>query len=154
MNKLVALIAAVAFAGGTVLFGAQSRAAQPQVVTFRVLIDQQGLLGSDGRHHDAIIPANIVVKAGMPVTFRFINYDDTQHTMTAPKLGINFVIHPGQDTKAGPVIPAVSSYTFTPAKSGQFRWYCLGPCNPWSMAASFDGPDRDGYMAGYIVVMN
>ncbi len=147
-------------------------ATAPQVVTFRVLPDGMGLLGPDGHHHDSFVPASVVIHKGQKVTFRFINYDDSEHTMTSMKLGINFVVQPGKHAKAEakkpgvaekevqepPVTPTVTSYTFTPKAVGQFRWHCLIPCDGgankhWAMGQGMNGMGHTGFMAGYIVVM-
>ncbi len=154
MKKLVALAGVVALAGGPLLISAQGRAATPEVVTMMAFPgDHGGLIGSDGKHHDTMVPANVVLKKGVPVTLRVVNYDDMVHSVTAPGLGLNLIAAPGKDVGDN-VVPVTTTVTFTPTATGEFRWHCMGPCDPWSMTASFDGPDRNGYMAGYFMVMD
>ncbi len=125
----------------------------PTLITMTVLTDETGgLKGSDGKFHDTMIPSNLVLHAGVPVTIRVVNYDDMMHTVTAPGLKLNLIVKPARKVN-GKLVPTVSTVTFTPTTAGHFRWHCLGPCDPWTMKASFDGPDRDGFMAGTFVVM-
>lgn len=167
----IALLAA----GGYAL---SARAAAPAVVTMYVLPGGMGFVGPDHLHHDTIAPADLVLRAGQPVTLRVINYDDGMHTIFAPGLKLDLVIRPGVHIKkatnvatadtagkkdpdvdnAHTIKPTVSTVTFTPAKSGEFRWHCLVPCDGgktkhWAMSNGFDGPDQDGYMAGYFKVL-
>lgn len=145
---------------------AHAAPADTKVLTFYILPDEQGLLGPGGKHHDTFLPSNLVVHRGVPVTFRFVNYDNAAHTMTAPGLGLNVVIaaaapakssarttsKTGSQDNGDAVAPGITTYRFTPATIGQFRWHCNMMCDPWAMHASYDGPGRDGFMAGYIVV--
>ena len=127
--------------------------AAPVSLTFTVLTDETGgLIGSDGKAHDTMIPANAVLQKGVPVTLSVVNHDDMVHTITAPGLGLNVIVKPAKKVN-GQIVPTTTTVTFTPTKAGQFRWHCNGPCDPWTMKASFDGPDRDGFMAGYFVVL-
>ena len=128
-----------------------------QRITVYVLPGSGGLgfTGPDGAHHDTIVPSGFVLRKGVPVTFTVINLDDMSHSITAPRLGVNIVIKPGTDQKDGSVAPVTTTYTFTPAKAGEFRWFCVFPCDMpshWAMSAGHDGPDRDGFMAGIIRV--
>lgn len=130
-----------------------------QTRTLYVLADEQGLVGPDGKHHDSFVPASFVVKAGEPVKLVIINTDDMMHTFTDPGLGINVMVRAGtHENGSEAVTPSTTTATFTPTKTGQFRWHCMIPCDKgdghgWAMSAGKDGPDRDGYMAGYVVVM-
>jgi hypothetical protein len=152
-------LGALALAGGVSILPWPARAApaDTKVLTFYVLPDEQGLLGPDKKHHDTFVPSNMVVRQGVPVTLRFISYDDALHTMIAPELGVNVVIAPATHTESedgGTSRPyRVTSYTFTPERAGQFRWHCNILCDPWAMNAGYDGPGRDSFMAGYIVVL-
>lgn len=97
--------------------------------------------GPDGKWHDAFLPAKFSVKAGQRVTVTVNNYDDAQHTFTAPTLGVNQMIPAAAGKKAGTV-----TFTFTaPAKAGAYTWICAMPCDPWAMA-------HDGYMKGHVTV--
>lgn len=114
-----------------------------------------GFTGPDNAHHDTVVPSSFVLRKGVPVTLTLINLDDMNHSITAPGLGVNIVIKPGVDRKDGAVTPSVTTYTFVPGKAGEFRWFCVFPCDMpqhWAMTASYDGPDRDGFMAGIIRV--
>lgn len=115
-----------------------------------------GFTGPDRAHHDTMVPSSFVLRKGVPVTFTVINLDDMSHSITAPGLGINIVVKPGTDRKSGTVAPSTTTYTFIPAKAGEFRWFCVLPCDMpthWAMTASYDGQDRDGFMAGTIRVL-
>ena len=70
------------------------------------------------------------------------NYDEGEHTFTAPGLGTNVAIAPGSKSK-----PKVTIFTFhAPAKTGRYEWLCAIPCDPWAM-------NHDGYMRGYVSVV-
>lgn len=136
--------------------------APAQQLTLYVLRGQiapgvRGVPGPDKKGHDAIVPANFVVKAGVPVVLKVINYDEGQHSITSPALGLNFVIKPGHELKNGTVEPVTSTFTFTAKKPGTFRWYCIYPCdkgaNYWAMGQGYSGPGKEGFMAGFIVVL-
>ena len=127
-------------------------------ITVYVLPGSNGLgfTGPDQAHHDTMVPSSFVLRKGVRVTFTVINLDDMKHSITAPGLGINIVIKAGVDRKNGAIAPSTTTYSFVPAKAGEFRWYCIFPCDMprhWAMSASYDGPDRDGFMAGIIRVL-
>jgi heme/copper-type cytochrome/quinol oxidase subunit 2 len=129
-----------------------------QHITLYVLPGGNGLgfTGPDKGHHDTLVPSSFVLRKGVPVTFTVINLDDMRHSITAPQLGVNVIIKPGIDRGDGGVAPTTTTYTFIPAKAGEFRWFCVFPCDMpthWAMSASYDGPDRDGFMAGIIRVL-
>lgn len=109
-----------------------------------------GIKGADGKAHDLTIPSNFIAKADVPVRMSVTNYDETPHTITAPDLHLNAQIKPGNE--AG----EKTSFTFTPAKKGVFRWYCALPCgdagSSWEMQPGYGGPGKEGFMAGYFVV--
>ena len=160
---LFALIAtgALAMAAAPAAQAANAAATAPQVQTrtLYVLADAQGLIGPDGKHHDSFVPSSFVVKAGEPVKLVIINYDDMMHTFTDPALGLNVMVRAGtHENGSEDVTPATTTATFTPTKTGEFRWHCNIPCDKgdgqgWAMTNGKDGRDRDGYMAGYVVVM-
>ena len=156
-------LAAIGFVAATVSVTGTARAqqAQPEVqhVTIYVMADEMGLVGPDKLHHDSFIPSSFVLKAGEPVQLTIINYDDTQHSLTAPDLSLNIMVKPGKDVAGSDqVTPTTTTYTFTPTKKGQFRWHCIFPCDSgtgkgMAMKSSYDGQDADGFMAGYIEVI-
>lgn len=118
--------------------------------------NELGFAGPDRHHHDTIVPSSFVLRKGVPVTLTVINLDDMRHSITAPGLGINLVVKAGVEGRDGIVKPRTSTYTFTPARAGEFRWFCVFPCDMpthWAMSASYDGPGRDGFMAGVIRVL-
>ena len=115
-----------------------------------------GFTGPDKAHHDTMVPSSFVLRKGTRVTFTVVNLDDMKHSISAPGLGVNIIVNAGVDRKNGTIAPSTTTYTFTPAKAGEFRWYCVFPCDMpqhWAMTASYDGPDRDGFMAGIIRVL-
>jgi heme/copper-type cytochrome/quinol oxidase subunit 2 len=127
-----------------------------QHYTLYVLPGNMGFVGPDKAHHDTIAPSDFVLKAGVPVTFTVINFDDGGHSITAPALGVNIKIKPGIDEANGGIKPVATTYTFTPTKKGEFHWNCMVMCDGpshWAMSAGFDGPGRDGYMAGWFKVL-
>jgi heme/copper-type cytochrome/quinol oxidase subunit 2 len=131
---------------------------KPTQITIYVLPGSDGLgfTGPDKVQHDTMVPSSFVLRKGARVAVTVVNLDDMKHSITAPGLGVNIMIKAGMDRKNGTIAPSTTTYTFTPAKAGEFRWYCLFPCDMpqhWAMTASYDGPDRDGFMAGIIRVL-
>jgi heme/copper-type cytochrome/quinol oxidase subunit 2 len=115
-----------------------------------------GFTGPDKAHHDTVVPSSFVLRKGVPVIITVVNLDNMRHSITAPGLGVNIIVKPGGDRRNGAVAPGSITYTFIPAKAGQFRWFCVFPCDMpqhWAMSASYDGPGRDGFMAGIIRVL-
>jgi uncharacterized cupredoxin-like copper-binding protein len=103
--------------------------------------EEHGKKGSDGNWHDAFLPGDFSVKAGSTVHVVVENYDDAEHSFTAPGLGANATIAGGSEAKA-----AVTTFTFrAPAKAGSYEWFCAIPCDPWAM-------NHDGFMRGFVSV--
>lgn len=104
-------------------------------------------LGSDGKLHDAYTPGNITVSAGSPVELTIYNFDDGSHTFTSNDLGVNIAV-PGTKQKG---TPSVTKGTFTPSKTGTFKWLCADPCDgqngQWAMT-------HTNYMIGNVTVQN
>jgi hypothetical protein len=114
--------------------------------------------GVDSAKHDAILPSSWVVKEGQTFTLTVINYDDGQHSITAPDLGLNFIVAPGKkDDATNKVTPTTSTTTFVATKTGDFHWYCAFPCDgPSHLGMTTTGNNGRGYdmiMAGEIVVV-
>lgn len=86
----------------------------------------------DGKLHDAFSVSNFTVHADQPVKLVINNTDSSPHSITAPDAGVNILVRPGTHT-----------YTLLVRKAGRFEWYCMQPCDPYSMA-------HVGYMRGYI----
>jgi hypothetical protein len=115
-----------------------------------------GFTGPDKAHHDTMVPSGFVLRKGARVTLTVVNLDDMKHSITAPGLGVNIIVEAGVERKNGTIAPTTTTFTFVPARAGEFRWYCVFPCDMpqhWAMSASYDGPDRDGFMAGIIRVL-
>jgi plastocyanin len=114
-----------------------------------------GIKGPDGLPHDIMVPSNFVVKAGVPVTLTVVNYDEGPHTITAPDIGLNLLMKAGKEQPDKSVLPVTTTFNFTVAKKGVFRWYCTLPCDEkhgaWDMKPGYSGPDKEGFMAGFIV---
>jgi heme/copper-type cytochrome/quinol oxidase subunit 2 len=115
-----------------------------------------GIKGPDGLPHDIMVPSNFVLKVGVPVTLTVVNYDEGPHSITAPNLGLNLMLKSGKEQPDKSVIPVTTTFNFTPAKKGVFRWFCALPCDDkhgaWDMKAGYSGPDKEGFMAGFFVV--
>jgi plastocyanin len=119
-------------------------AAETPVEDVKILVksdEEQGKLGPEGAWHDAFLPADFSVKAGSVVRVTVYNYDEGEHTFTAPGLEANVVISAGTESK-----PSKTTFTFrAPPKAGRYEWFCALPCDPWAMHES-------GYMRGYVTV--
>jgi plastocyanin len=103
--------------------------------------EEHGRMGSDGNWHDAFLPADFSVKPGSTVRVTVYNYDEGEHTFTAPGLGANVTIAAGSASK-----PAITTFTFhAPLKAGRYAWYCALPCDPWAMS-------HNGFMRGFVNV--
>ena len=149
-----ASIAGAAVAAGAVTGLAAAESGQQLTAT--MYGSKLGIKGSDGQPHDILIPTNFVVKAGVPVTLTIVNYDEGPHNIMQSDLGLNLVMKGGHEQPDKSVKPVTTTLHFTATKKGVFRWYCTMPCDAkhgsWDMTASANGPDQDGFMAGYIVV--
>jgi heme/copper-type cytochrome/quinol oxidase subunit 2 len=86
----------------------------------------------DGKLHDAFSVTNFTVHAGSPVKLVINNTDSGPHSIIAPAAGVNILVRPGLHT-----------YTLLVHRSGRFHWYCMQPCDPYSMS-------HVGYMQGSI----
>jgi plastocyanin len=118
-----------------------SRAAVEDVKMTVKSDEEKGRKGPDGSWHDAVLPADFSVKAGSMVRVTVYNYDEGEHTFTAPGLGADVTIAAGSEAK-----PAVTTFTFrAPQKAGRYEWFCALPCDPWAM-------NQDGFMRGEVSV--
>lgn len=150
--------------GGTARHARATAAQQLRIYIFR---GKEGVPGAvDGKGHDTMVPSTFGVKIGVPVEVTVVNYDEGEHTITAPDLGLNAIVKPGKEfttapAGAGPtellnqVVPGITHFTFTVKKAGIYRWHCALPCDAgasgWAMTSDKSGPDQGGFMAGYIV---
>jgi plastocyanin len=131
-------------AAGSAQNASQVAAVAPKTLNLVIKSDgERGRKGSDGKWHDAYLPADFSVQAGQRVTVTVRNYDDMPHSFTAPGLGVNQIIPKGAGTMKS---PGHTTFTFTaPAKAGSYEWLCALPCDPWAMA-------HDGFMRGRVTV--
>lgn len=117
---------------------------------------KEKVMGPDGKSHDAIVPSDIVTKANAPVTVTGINYDESEHSMTCPELKLDQVFKAGKQVGEN-VEPVSTTFTLTFSTPGVYRWYCRFPCDMgakmWAMTAGYGGPDKEGFMAGRIIVL-
>jgi plastocyanin len=90
--------------------------------------------GTDGKLHDAYSVTDFYAHAGQPVKLVINNTDDVAHSIVAPNAGVKIMVKPGTHT-----------YTLLVRKAGRFQWFCMMPCDPYSMA-------HNGYMRGFITV--
>lgn len=126
-------------------------------ITVNVIPGAITMSGMDSKMHDAVLPSSWVVKKGQTFTLTAINYDGGKHSITAPTLGLSFVIAAGkEDPTTKKVTPTTSTTTFVATKAGAFHWYCAFPCDgPTHLGMEIKGNDGRGYdmiMAGTIVV--
>jgi hypothetical protein len=126
-------------------------------ITLNVIPHAITMSGIDSATHDAVLPSSWVVKKGQTFTLTAINYDGGPHSITAPTLGLSFVIAAGkEDPATKKVTPTTSTTTFVATKTGAFHWYCAYPCDgPSHLGMEIKGNDGRGYdmiMAGTIVV--
>lgn len=103
--------------------------------------EEHAKMGSDGKWHDAFLPADFKVSPGTMVTVVVLNYDEGEHTFTSNALGTNETIPPGSELQ-----PSETHFYFrAPSKAGRYAWYCALPCDPWAMT-------HNGYMRGFVTV--
>jgi heme/copper-type cytochrome/quinol oxidase subunit 2 len=131
-------------ANGASAPAATSSVLKTQTVTLTVL--PGGRLGPDGKMHDTFTDPNFTVVEGVPVKLSVYNYDSGSHSITNGDLNLN--LQAKGFSKQG--VPGVTSVTFTPTKTGDFKWQCVDPCDgqnqDWSMS-------HVGYMEGMIHVL-
>lgn len=102
---------------------------------------------ADGKLHDSFSPTDFTVQKGIPVTVTVDNYDTGEHSITAPDLGLNQVFKGASKTTG----PSVTTFTFTPTKTGSFTWRCEYSCDGGMTSYSMTHP---GYMMGTINVVD
>ncbi len=154
---VAALVVLSACGGSANAGGTASTSAQPQAVTLHYTLvpsdNDQAKTGPDGQKHDTFVTTDsTVVPLGATVTIEVKNYDDGAHGMVFPDLGLAKSVNGGGKDDQ----PALTTFSFTASKAGNFRWYCPVPCDSdasaWAMSASPAGPDQEGFMAGLITV--
>ncbi len=89
--------------------------------------------GPDGKLHDAFSVTTFYVHVGQPIKLVINNTDTAPHSIVSPSAGVHIMVKPGKHT-----------YTLLVRKAGRFEWYCMQPCDPFSMA-------HIGYMRGFII---
>lgn len=124
---------------------------------FTVFIMPDGLMGPDGKMHDAILPTNFVVSAGVPTVLKFVNFDGGTHSIVSDDLGLDIDVAAGTKDASGARVPTVTTATITVPAKGTYRWdcdlTCDGGADHWAMSAGFGGDSQEGYMAGRIVAL-
>ena len=127
--------------------------APAQLLSYQVVGPAEATMaGPDGAMHDVFSAlSGTSVKVGIPVTITVTNKDDVIHSLTSPELGLNIVIPAATDKGDGTV-----TFTFTPTKTGSFRWFCAIPCDTdnagWDMTSDGTGSGQNNFMAGFITV--
>ncbi len=149
MNRMIRRLSLLAFlAAASLVFAgvasAQTASHHKRLVQHVKLVvksdDQHGKKGSDGKWHDAFLPASFKVKAGAKVLVTVVNYDDMPHSFNAKGLKTNAIIMPGND--AG----KTTKFSFiAPKKAGKYAWHCDPKCDPWAMK-------HVGFMRGFVTV--
>ena len=138
------LTAAVSLALAGVAAAQPAKAGKQVVQHVKLVVksdDQHGKKGSDGKWHDAFLPASFKVKAGAKVLVTVVNHDDMAHSFHSKGLKTNAIIMPGTDKGV------VTKFTFTaPKKAGKYLWNCDPKCDPWAMK-------HIGFMRGYVTVV-
>jgi plastocyanin len=146
MKRSIALAFAVAAVAALAVSVAGTAAAKPSSSsTSRLTIlvksdDEHAKKGPDGKWHDAFLPANPVVRAGVNTRITFVNYDGGAHSMIAPGLGLNVQIPAAKGSTPGRI-----TITLSAKKAGSYDWWCGSPCDPWAMT-------HNAYMRGSIRV--
>lgn len=148
-------LAATALLSTTVLTGALTVSAKTARAAASTGLKHQNLtltilpgsrLGPDGKMHDTYSPADETIVAGVPTTISIDNYDTGTHSFTSSALGLSIQVKASK--KNG--VPAVTDYTFTPKKTGDFTWLCIDKCdgaaNGWAMR-------HNGYMMGTLDIV-
>lgn len=122
--------------------GGMAEAPATKEVSLSIKSDEEhAKKGPEGTWHDAYLPAAFSVPAGATVRVTVHNYDEAQHTFTAPGLGVEQMIAAGSETA-----PSTTTFTFTaPSKKGSYEWHCMMPCDPWAMS-------HLGFMKGMVTV--
>lgn len=72
-----------------------------------------------GREPEHVMPLNIAVRPGTPVTITLVNRSAHEHTFTVPGLDVSEIVLAGTAKK-----PSRATFTFT-ATRGIFDWECL-----------------------------
>lgn len=71
-------------------------------------------------HEYAFAPSAITVKQGVPVKITITNTGQRTHGFGLPDFNVNQIVDPGM----------TETFTFTPDKTGTFRFFCSVPCGP------------------------
>ena len=115
-----------------------------QVATLKLIVksdSEHAKKGPDGKWHDAFLPANFKLRAGVKTRITIVNYDNGLHSLVSPSLNLNVKVPAAKGSKLGRV-----TFTVKPTKVGRYDWWCGEPCDPWAMT-------HNGYMRGYIKVV-
>ena len=143
---------------------ATAKRAVTDKITIYVFKKDEKIPGAiDKKYHDEMVPSTWAIRAGVKTQVTVVNYDDGDHSITAPALHLNAVIKPATAFKKPPAgatppeiangtIPRTTTFTLTVNKSGSYQWHCAMPCDggPTSFAMT---SSNDFGMSGYIVVV-
>lgn len=142
-GRLIAVGVSV-MAAALSLTGAAEAKSHATVQNVKLVIksdSEHGKKGSDGKWHDAYLPADFAVTAGAKVDVTVLNYDDSSHSFSSSSLKVNALIKGGKSSK-----PSKTTFSFVaPKKSGKYQWWCAMPCDPWAMS-------HNGFMRGIVSV--
>ena len=105
-----------------------------------------GRLGPDGKMHDTYAQTDLNVIQGVPVKMTIYNYDSGEHSFSSAGLGLN--VQAKVSPKKG--VPGITTFTFTPTKTGDFKWQCVDKCDGGMTSYSMT---HDGYMMGTVHVL-
>jgi len=115
-----------------------------------------GKPGPDHQKHDAFVPANFTIAAGVPVRITVINSCPEFHSMTCAAIPLDQEMTPAKRNKDGSITPVATTFTIT-ARAGTYRWYCKEPCDMasgmWAMTPGETGRGQEQYMAGHITAV-
>jgi len=158
MNRARVLGALGAIGAGAVAGRPLSVAAQLSVsVRLRIYGPARKLIGPDKLPHVAYVPSEIEVDANRLITVTVINEDHEYHTLTCPGLFIDQEMAAADIDAHGKIVPVKTTFTFTAAQSGVYRWFCRYACDQqshmWAMGAGYTGRGKEGFMAGRIIVV-
>ena len=119
--------------------------------------------GPDGAYHDEQVPSTWSVRVGVWTEVTMINYDNGEHSITIPQLGLDEIAQAGTkittpfagetswETLDG-AVPTVTTFVFRVSKPGLYAWHCEIPCDGGVAGVGYAmTPSNDFGMTGFIV---
>ena len=113
---------------------------------------QSGILGPNRKGYDTFSPSVFTVPAATPIDITIINYAGGKHNFTVKNPAISSAI----PARTSGVVPSMTTLTTEFATPGRYRFYCANKCSGgWAATPDSNkkGPSRDGYLAGYVLVV-